>query len=600
MSDKWLIYKGFRMKKAVLLTIALLVLIASQAFSLDISKDITEAYENRNYDEAIIKIEAALKKDKRNYELFFMKGKCHLEKHEFDKAEEALKQSVKIKGNFFEARYALGELYLHNEQLDEAKKTFEEGLKKAKKDVEKALFEDGLGLYYMAMKDNSNADIQFRKAQIADRENLTYVMHQGDNSYEQGIYAVALNAYKKILPKDSLNPELHFRISRCYLMQKQFQSALEEINKTLELDSGYTDAYIMSGNIHTLYAATQTDVDLRNQILAQAIFLYNKYLDMTGDSGIANYYRGKAYFQLNDYQHAVDDFLSSQRLNLEKADLLSLIGKSYSKLKEHQKAIDALNANEESILNDDPNYEWKPEDALLFIERANAYSGLADSASRLMAAEDYDRGLALDSANLMAYYWAALNKYYIKDYAGSLPYYRKHVDLYFETQNAENVGAYLNMAYCFLGMQDWDSTLFYLEKVKAIEPDNIGAYELAAKVCLQKKDYPCVIENYQKVKELDPDNCEPDRWIGLVYLIQESPKPQPSNSIKFLKQYQACLRAQGKSSCDDMEVYEWIAKAYQMKDDVNNAFDWAKKGLKCDPNNSELKKIFEELEFEVD
>jgi len=593
MTDKRLLYKGFRMKKVALLTIAVLVLFATQAFSLEIPKDITDAYENRNYDEAITKIEVALKRDKRNHELHFLLGKCYLKKRNNEKAEEAFKQAVKIKGNFHEARYALGEFYLKAERFDEAKKTFEDGLKKAKKDVEKGMFEDGLGLYYLALKDYSNADIQFRKAQIADRENLSYVMHQGDASYEQGIYAVALGAYKKILPKDSMNPELHFRISRCYLMQKQFQDAVSEIDRTLELDSSYTDAYIMSGNIHTLYAATQTDPDTRNQILSVAIFLYNKYLDMTGDSGIANYYRGKAYFQLNDYQHAVDDFLSSQRLNLEKPDLLSLIGKSYSKLKEHQKAIDALNAYEKSILEDDPNYEWKPEDASLFIERANAYAGLADTASRLLAAEDYDRGLALDSSDIMAYYWAGLNKYYVQDYLGSIPYYRIHIEKY-----PENAGAYLNMAYGFLGVQEWDSTNAYIDRALELNPEYTSAYELKAKVCFQKKDFVCAIENYQIFKEINPDNCEPDRWIGLIYLVQD--KPQPSNSIKFLKQYQACLRAQGKSPCDDMEVYEWIAKAYQMKNDVNNAFEAAKKGLKCDPNNVELKKIFEELEFEVD
>ena len=107
------------------------------------------------------------------------------------------------------------------------------------------------------------------------------------------------------------------------------------------------------------------------------------------------------------------------------------------------------------------------------------------------------------------------------------------------------------------------------------------------------------IEYYGKAKEIEPDNCEFDRWIGLIHLIRED-KPNPAKSIQFLKKYQDCLREQGKPTCDDIDVYVWIAKAYQMQNDANNAYEWYNKCLKCDPGNEECKKQVEELEFEID
>ena len=104
-----------------------------------------------------------------------------------------------------------------------------------------------LGLYYMKTGDDVNADIEFRKALLDDPNNITYIMHQGDVAYEGGIYAVALRAYNKALEVDSTNAELYFRIAKCKLNQKDFPGSLEAIQKTLALDSGYTDAYLDAG-----------------------------------------------------------------------------------------------------------------------------------------------------------------------------------------------------------------------------------------------------------------------------------------------------------------------------------------------------------------
>ena len=594
MNCKRLIHKGLRMKKIALAIVAILILFASNSYAANVPDDVQAAYDNKQYDQAITKINEAIKKDKRNEELYYLLGKSYLKLRKVDLAQEAFEKAVSIKSKFHQARYDLGKLYLETDQLEKAQKTFTDGLDKAKDPKEIGIFEDGLGLYFMKIGDDVNADIQFRKALLNDPDNITYIMHQGDVAYEGGIYAIALNAYNKALAVDSGNAELFFRIAKCKLNQKDFQGALEAIDKTLELDSSYTDAYLDAGNIYTLYAVTQKDEARRTTLFSSAIFLYDKYLAMTGDSGITNYYRGKAYFTLNDFEHAVQDFEAAHNSGVDKEDLLSLIGRSYAKLKDYNKAIEILNEYEKKILSDNPQYEWKASDAPLFLERANAYAGLADSASRALAAEDYQRALELDTADAMTYYKAGLNLYYLQDFQKALDMYMKHIEMV-----PDNAGAYLNIAYCYLGMKDWENTVLYCNKALELNPEYTSVFKLLANVYFQKKDYNEAIEYYGKAKEVEPSNCEFDRWIGLIHLIRED-KPNPAQSITYLKKYQACLREQGKSTCDDIDVYIWIAKAYQMQNDVNNAFDWYKKCLKCDPGNEECQKQADELEFEID
>lgn len=594
MNSKWFNYKGLGMKNTVLLSFLAVVLLVTSISAYDIPSDIQTAFDERRFDDAISKIEEILKRDKRNYELLYMLGQIYLKQNKLEKAQDALERAVNAKGSFHEARYELGKLYLKTNQLDEARETFEKGLDKAKKDHEKAMFEDGLGLYYIETGDFTKADLNIRKAIIHDPEKLIYNLHQGDINYEQGAYAVAIIAYKKVLEKDSTNPEIHYRLARSYLMQKQFQEALESIDKTLELDSSYADAYLMSGNIWTLYAASQkSDPEKQAAMFANSINLYNKYLEMSGDSGITNYYRGKAYFALNDFEKAIHDFQAALEVGIDKDDLMSLIGRSYSKLKEYNKAIEALNDYEKSILSNNPDYEWTEEDAQLFYERANAYAGIGDSASRLLASEDYQRALELDSNDAMMFYRAGLNEYFVKNFEQALTYYQKSVDLY-----PDNPSTYLNIAYSYLGMKNWDSTIVYINQALEMNPDYTSAYELLAKVYFNKNDYDSAIIYYQKAKQINPKDCEADRWIGLIYLVRDN--PQPGNCIKYLKQYLKCRRAKGENVCDDIEVFVWISKAYQMQNDPNGAFETAREGLKCDPNNEELQKIKDEMEFEID
>ncbi|HEQ98984.1 MAG TPA: tetratricopeptide repeat protein [candidate division Zixibacteria bacterium] len=594
MNGKRLKYKGFRMQKLAILVIPLLLFFGVEMVVAEVPSDIQQAYDSKNYDDAIQKIEQALKRDKRNEQLYYILGLSYLGKHDTTSAMEAIDNAVRFDSKFHNARYLLGKLYLETGKLDKARNAFEDGLDKAKDKKDKALFEDGLGLYYLQSGDTTRADIEVRKAQIDDPDNMTYIMHQGDIAFAQGIYSVALNAYKKALASDSLNPEVHFRIAKSYLNQRQFREALSSIERALELDSSYLEGYIIGGDIYTLYGVQQADnPEAQQSLMSNAIFYYTKYLEMSGDSGRANYYRGKAYFTFNDFEKALADFETALEQGYEKEDIFSLIGRSYSGLKQYNKAIEFLDQYEKSILQADPNYEWTASDVSLFLERAKAKAGIGDSASRLEARQDFEKAIELDSTDAMSYYWAGLNEYYLKAYERAVDYLKKHLELY-----PENLSAYINIAYAYLALQDWNNALLYLNEVIERDSTFVDTYKLKANVFFQKEEYDSAIVYYKKWKEMEPELCEPDRWIGLIYLIKNDADPQ--SCIRHLKQYQNCLRAKGENVCSDNDVNVWIMKAYQMANDANNAFEWAGKCLKCDPANEECQKAREELEFEID
>ena len=145
MNCKRLLHKGLRMKKLALAIVAMMIFLASNSYAASVSDDIQATFDSKQYDQAITMIQDAIKKDKRNEELYYLLGKSYLKTRQIELAQEAFEKAVNIKSKFHEARYDLGKLYLETDQLEKAKKTFEDGLKKAKDPKEKGIFEDGSG-----------------------------------------------------------------------------------------------------------------------------------------------------------------------------------------------------------------------------------------------------------------------------------------------------------------------------------------------------------------------------------------------------------------------------------------------------------------------
>ena len=58
----------------------------------------------------------------------------------------------------------------------------------------------------------------------------------------------------------------------------------------------------------------------------------------------------------------------------------------------------------------------------------------------------------------------------------------KHIEMV-----PDNAGAYLNIAYCYLAMKDWENTVLYCNKALELNPEYTGVFQTAGECIFPEK-----------------------------------------------------------------------------------------------------------------
>ncbi|MCK4657678.1 MAG: tetratricopeptide repeat protein [candidate division Zixibacteria bacterium] len=588
--------------KLAVIALMMSVLLVTFTNASDIPPEIQELYDQGKFDQAIEKAKEQMEKRKRAVEFPYFIATCYEKKLDFERAEEYYTKALDRKGSDLQTLYRLGKIIgKDSTRLEEAKEYFERGLQKARKDEEKALFEDGLGLYYLAKGDYKEANKQFRTAQYHDPTNCDYPMHLGDANYEKGAYASAITSYSTVLAEcDSLNPEVHFRLGKSYVSQKKYNEALVGLGNAIRLDSSYVEAYRLRGKILILAALSSGDQEAALDMYFDAIWTFRRQIDFDYKIGEASYYLAKAFRALKypdsaavHYKHAVEE-------DYDKPDLYIELGLSYSKSKQYQKAVETLSIYENNVLADDPGHEWTQDEAELFLERARAYAGLKDSLSLAKAVDDFNMAWQLDSSDVSWLNDIGFNYYYLGKYDSTQ--YTKALEV-FEmkiTIDSTNFRSWLNAGYALMRMKDWERTAEYLKKVVEFDPENCTVKKMIASSLSQQKKYAESREYYSYWGECDTTTYEAEKWIGFTYLI--SKPADGKNAVSHLVKAFEQMKALGNDECHDPDLVTWIAQAYAIDKKYKSSDTWIKKGLRCSPSSNallELKKSVDEALEEI-
>jgi tetratricopeptide (TPR) repeat protein len=558
----------------------------------EVPAELQKLYEQGKFETAIQKAMAEMEKYKRSEEYPYFVGTCYEKMLNFKKAEEFYRRALDLKGSHLPTLYRLGKILVQDStKADEAKAFFEEGLKRAKKNPEKAMFEDGLGLYYLALKNYSEANKKFLTAQFLDPTDCDYPMHLGDANYEKGAYALAITSYNKVLADcDSLNAEVHFRLGRSYLTQKKYSESLQGLGNAIRLDSAYVEAYKLAGKIFILAAmSAQNDQALAVENYKNGIWMFRKYIELTDETGEANYYLAKAYGALGYQDSASAHFNAAVEAGYARTDLLLDQGRSLVKSGQYDQAVEAFNSYEQGLLLEDPNYTWTAEDAPLFVERARAYSAIKDSLSLVKASADYGRAWSLDSTDVSLLSDIGFNYYYLGKfdstyYWNALNFFERKISI-----DSTNEKSWLNAAYALMRLKDWDKTAQYLKKATEINPTNCSVNKMIASSLSQQKKFTESREYYRKWAECDSVSYEPEKWIGFTYLT--STPPDSKSALPHLLKASEKLVASGTPECEDVDLATWIAQAYALEKKYSDSMNWIKRGLKCDPTSKTLTEL---------
>jgi tetratricopeptide (TPR) repeat protein len=567
------------------------------------------------YDSTIALLKARIAKDPSFADLYFVLGKAYYYKGEYDKAEIELQNCLDRKRKHEDAQAYLALVYVATKKWPEAKEILDEGTAKSK--TRKGFFFQVMGKYHMARGESTEADLAFRHAQFEEPNNLEYKRDLADLSFENKSYEVAIQMYRDILAVDSTDMITHYRIGKALYYQQKWAEAIKSLNTAIQIDSNYVDAYQLSGDIYMilgLAASSNGNGDAgasssqAPDFFKNAIWMYERMLKLGGKATLDVDYRlGQAYYNVNGFPQAVEYLDKAIATGNAKANAYSLKAKSLFRLKQYDQAEAAFTDYETKVTKGDSNYQWSTKDFDYFKERSLTYyqlyvegkrEGQTDSTLLEKAVPYYLKAIELrdttqvrEAAGL--YEQLGLSYYYVGKYLEAIPWFEKKIAI-----DTAAVKTYQNLSNCYMKLNNPDKAMEYLNKVIQINPGACSVYETMFRYYLvERKDRREAEAVAKKWAQCDTVGYQPYKWLG-YFAISDKPV-RKGDAIEHLLKARKRMESLNLDPCKEIDIMIWMSQAHSMYDDdahTKQAVDWAKRCLKCDPNNQTCKDIVEENE----
>ena len=185
---------------------------------------------------------------------------------------------------------------------------------------------------YLYQYGRSNQALKLvEKLLMTDSLNFKY-LNLSERIYKaQKQYTKALGIVIQIYKIDSLNPLINYKIAYYNTKLKNYKKAIDHFNKTLILDSTYTDAWRWLGKIYS--AKMQHDTAL--YFINTALDLEPTNLIIVEERANINYRKGHYFRAKNDFQKLID----SKQVKLE---IYFKTGVCYLQMRQPQKALEIL------------------------------------------------------------------------------------------------------------------------------------------------------------------------------------------------------------------------------------------------------------------
>jgi tetratricopeptide (TPR) repeat protein len=275
---------------------------------------------------------------------------------------------------------------------------------------------------------------------------------------------------------DSLNPENYYFRSRYYLEQKDFNKALSDIGKALQLNEKNSDYFVVLSDIYlalgkipncleSLKKAEELDNTNNDALLKiaevylilkdyQNTFEYTKRaLELDRINPVAHFIRGYSYMELGDTSLAIKNFQAAADQDQNYYAAYIELGSLYSALK-NPLATGYL----QTATRIDPN-------------RGEAYYllGLAYQEQEIIpkAVETYEKLLVISPDFKEAYYnLGYINLVYINDFETAVKYFTQAVSL-----DPKYVDAFFNRGYSFELNGDYENARKDYQKTLELVPN---------------------------------------------------------------------------------------------------------------------------------
>ena len=630
------------------LTILLVLVIAPFTAAQSVKPEITAALDAGDTAKAISLLQEQISLDKAYDYNYYLLGTIYFNQEKFERAREQLEIAVDKKDRL-ESYYQLGLTYLQLDQIDQAEKTFKKGRKEAGKD-NKYIFDNGLGLVFLARKNYQEADRAFRAAIVGDSAVAEYHINLGDANFYSGVPYLAVKEYEKALELDTAGLEVYFHWAEACLEMRDYNCAMEKLRTVLRKDSTYARAWMRAGEIYFKAAMSSRSLQDRNDRFRETIGSYKRYLELTDaqpDTSNVRVYFGlaMAYLNLRGFEDANTYFDKVLAIPYEPKDIYFYYGRSLWGTRNYVKSGEMLEKHMAWVEQQDEDYRSGVGEAELYQLLGDSWfyrdhDNDADRKSDYRKAIPwYERSLEIDANQQRLVQNLGRAYHFLDDFQNALKYYDIRIEMGLDSSSSWvlKYAGYCAMNIARTGSEDTQEELMeevfveegFVETEPAEPVDPVAFYNRAVDYMLRFLEYDpndsrivemtadaylyrledCVngVKYYQKLLEMEPDNCGAKRALGYAYFGGICEK-NFGKAIQYLLDANQCVN--GENPCADKSLPMLIAKAYHSRAadkaeagedaaaDFEQAHNWYGKVLKCEPGNAEAKKGQDDTQFE--
>ena len=272
-----------------------------------------------------------------------------------------------------------------------------------------------------------------------------------------------------ILRPQSSHLSLLFGFFHRQFSDRNYENAVKLINKAIELDPKYAEAYNNRGVAYS-----------KLKIFEKARMSYNRAIELNPEYEEAYNNRGIISYKSKRFTEAMKDFNRAIELNLNNARAYYNRGNVYFKLKRFNEAMKDFNRAIELNLSNAEVYNNR---GLIYYELEKFDEAM----------KDFNRAIELNPESAEVYNNRGLIYYELEKFNEAMKDFNRAIEL--NLDNAD-VGGGLELAYSDL--KDFDEVIKGLDEAVELDPDLAKAYRNRGIIYLITKDYERAAEDFKK------------------------------------------------------------------------------------------------------
>lgn len=345
------------MKKIVLINLLLAfnVIAYSQAYFQHLKKG-EDAYEAKNYTEAIDYFTKVIEVKSDHDKALNYRGLSYEQTKEFDKAIADLKNAVTLKEKEAEYHANLGRVYYKAEKYTEAVASLAIAIDRDKKLIDAYHYK----LYSHIALVQYPAAVKVGEEAVAKEKNENTYYDLGVAQDSLMLFKEAAYSFGRSVFYNSKKVDAYIGLAYSNMKLNDFAKALEAADKALSLDPENVHALIVRSDIHVANRNPQKAVDDISKIISyhpkevkyylmradkyeelgqtqNAIADYTKALTLNDKDYYVYYRRAKAYESVSDFKSAIKDYEALKTLDPYDGKALKLYDEAKKRLYELNK-----------------------------------------------------------------------------------------------------------------------------------------------------------------------------------------------------------------------------------------------------------------------